>query len=169
MTIYTIGIIVSILTFISEGTMNIEQKRSLGILNTLSYQVAMVARSHRKRAEGLLNEIGLHAGQEMTLMALWNGESISQSELATRLGVQKATVTVALRSMEREGLVSREKDPDDQRVTRVTATLKFLALGEGVRNAWARLDSETTAGLSDDEQTQLSALLEKVADNRQED
>jgi DNA-binding MarR family transcriptional regulator len=149
--------------------MNIEQKRSLGILNTLSYQVATVARSHRKRAEDLLNEIGLHTGQEMTLLALWDGGELSQSELAARLGVQKATVTVALRSMEREGLVSREKDPDDQRVTRVRATPKFLALGEGVRNAWARLDSETTAGLSAEEQKVFGDLLAKVAANLQED
>jgi DNA-binding MarR family transcriptional regulator len=149
--------------------MNIPQRRSLGIVNTLSYQVALVTKSHRKRAEDLLSEIGLHAGQEMTLLALWDGSDVSQSELAARLGVQKATVTVALRSMEREGLVSREKDPDDQRVTRVRATPKFLSLGEEVRNAWARLDSETTAGLSDDERKQLSTLLEKVADNLQED
>ena len=104
----------------------------------------------------------------MTLLALWDGKDVSQSELAARLCVQKATVTVALRSMEREGLVSREKDPDDQRVTRVRATPKFLALGEGVRNAWARLDAETTAGLSAEERKLFGALLEKVATNLQE-
>ena len=148
--------------------MNIAQRRSLGITNTLSYQVAIVARSHRKRAEDLLSEIGLHTGQEMTLLALWDGKDVSQSELAARLCVQKATVTVALRSMERKGLVSREKEPDDQRVTRVRATPKFLALGEGVRNAWARLDAETTAGLSAEERKLFGALLEKVATNLQE-
>jgi hypothetical protein len=38
-----------------------------------------------------------------------------------------------------------------------------------VRNAWARLDSETTAGLSAEEQKVFGDLLAKVAANLQED
>ena len=64
--------------------------------------------------------------------------------------------------------MSREKDTTDARVTRVKATPKFLALGHDVRNVWARLDSETTDGLSSVERSQLAALLGKIATNLRE-
>ena len=43
----------------------------------------------------------------MVLCALWEKEGVTQTELGNHLGVQSATVTNALRRLERKGLVER--------------------------------------------------------------
>ena len=133
-----------------------------GIQGTSSYRIAQVARAHRKRASDLLGELGLHVGQEMVLEALWSGGALSQTELADRVGVRKATVTVGLRSLERAVLVERRRDPHDDRIVRVRATRKASALRPRVYRAWQRLDHETLAGLSAEERAALDRLLEVV-------
>ena len=89
---------------------------------TLSHKLARVSRLFRARAHQRLDQIGLYGGQQFVLCALWAEEGITHSELARRLHIQPATVTNALKRMERAGLVDRRRDPDDQRVSRVFLT-----------------------------------------------
>ena len=79
----------------------------------MSYSIAWAAKLHRQRAEELLGEIGLHAGQEMLLNTLWSEGELTQTELSDRLGIQPATLTVALKRLEKSGLVVRSRDPND--------------------------------------------------------
>ena len=59
------------------------------IRNTASFRIAQLAVAHRRLADSVLRELGLHVGQEMLMNALWEeGAEISQSELAERLGGQ---------------------------------------------------------------------------------
>ena len=139
-----------------------------GIQGTVSDAVAQVARAHRRRANDLLGELGLHVGQEYTLDALWRGEELSQTELARQVGVQKATMTVTLRSLERDGLVERRRDSADERVMKVRATERGMALREPVYAAWRQLEDETTAGLSAAERKTLGRLLVNVQRNLRE-
>ena len=133
--------------------------------DTVSYMLAQVCKLHRQRADNFLNEIGLHVGQEMFLTALWEQEGITQSELAEQLLLQPATVTNTLRRLERDGLVDRRTDPDDQRVSRVYVTGKGRALEAPVRGKWSQLESESFAGLSAEERMLLRRLLLQVYRN----
>ncbi len=137
------------------------------IRNTTSFRFAQLARSHRKLADSLLSEIGLHVGQEMLLNALWEGESLSQSELAERLGIKPATLTVSLRPLEKAGYVNRQRDPDDQRVIRVCGTSKCMALKDAVLEVWSRLEARTVGDLTADERATLDRLLRKVSNSLQ--
>jgi DNA-binding MarR family transcriptional regulator len=139
-----------------------------GIQGTTSYLIAQVAKAHRKRASDLLGELGLHVGQEMLLEALWTGGALSQTELADRVGVSKATVTVALRSLERAGLVERRRDPEDDRIVRVRATAAAIVLRPRVYGAWRRLEEETVAGLTATERRALDHALGVVRDSLEE-
>ena len=136
-----------------------------GIKDTPSYLIAKVARAHRKRADELLNQVGLHAGQEMMIDALWNEDAMSQSDLADALGIRKATVTIALIPLGRDGLIERERDANDQRVIRVRLTHKGREKGAGIRRAWAALDEQTTRDLTEAELTCLENLLGKIRSN----
>ncbi len=139
-----------------------------GIRETVSAAVAMAARVHRKRSGSLLGELGLHLGQEWTLEALWHGGELSQTELARRVGVQKATMTVSLRSLERDGLVERRRDPEDERMVKVRATARGMELRDAVYGAWRQLEDETVAGLSAAERRMLGELLATVQRNLEE-
>jgi DNA-binding MarR family transcriptional regulator len=116
----------------------------------------------------LLGEVGLHVGQEFTLEALWPDEELSQTELAARVGVQKATMTVTLRALERDGLVQRRRDPDDERVMLVSVTEQGLAKRDDVYAAWGQLEDETVGGLTAGERQTFEALLLKVDEHLRE-
>ena len=127
--------------------------------------LALVCKLHRQRAEELLTEIGLHAGQEMLLVALQDNDGITQSELAERLMIQPSTMTNTLKRMERVGIVTRRVDSDDQRVTRVYITDKGQHLNESVREQWSRLDAESFHGFTMEERVVLRRLLLQTYQN----
>ena len=130
----------------------------------VSFAFAITAKLHRQRADELLNQIGLHVGQETLLDVLWTEGEITQTELANRLGIQPATLTIALKRLEKNGLVVRSRDPEDRRVSRVQASSKSSELREGVMLAWARLEHETVSNLTEPERAVLAILLNKVTD-----
>jgi DNA-binding MarR family transcriptional regulator len=67
--------------------------------------------------------------------------------------------------MERTGFVQRTTDPSDRRVTRLRLTERGEAVVEAVTAAWAQMEGQATAGLTDDEARQLIRLLTIVRDN----
>jgi DNA-binding MarR family transcriptional regulator len=142
------------------STRNTRQRR--GIRGNTSFRISQVARLHRKRAAELLGDLGLHLGQEMILDTLWTFGDLNQTELADRSGVRKATMTVALKPLEKCGLIERTSDPDDLRVMRVVATAKSQKLRQELYGVWEQLSRETTANLSDEERRTFDILLKKV-------
>jgi DNA-binding MarR family transcriptional regulator len=134
---------------------------------TLSHKLARVSKLFRARAHQWLDQIGLYAGQQFMLCALWNDEGITHSELAHRLHVQPATVTNALKRMERAGLVERRPDPDDQRVSRVYLTPAGWEIREAVEQVWHDLDVEVFAGFSAEERATLEGFVQRVYQNLQ--
>ena len=99
--------------------------------DTVGYMLAHACKHHRQRADELLNEIGLHVGQEMLLCGLWEKEGVTQTELAEYVMIQPATVTNMLQRLERGGFVERRPDIEDQRVSRVYTTEKRPRYGRG--------------------------------------
>ena len=113
--------------------------QKIPLRDTVGYMLAQVCRLHRQRADVLLNQIGLHVGQEMFLCGLWANEGVTQTELAEILQLQPATVTNTLQRLEREKIIERRDDLDDQRVSRVYTTEKGRNLeqpGPGRRWTW---------------------------------
>ena len=132
---------------------------------TMSYLLAQVCKVHRQLADELLNEIELHVGQEMVLCALWEKEGVTQTELGERLAVQPATVTNALRRLERKGLVERIPDADDQRVSRVFPTAEGQRLKVDVEEKWDQLERTSFTGFTGRERQVLHGLLSRVHEN----
>ena len=61
----------------------------------------------------------LTAPQWDVMTVLWQRDGITQTELATAAGSDKATITRILDRMVREGLVERRADPEDRRAFRI--------------------------------------------------
>ncbi len=132
---------------------------------TIGYLLAQVCKAHYSRARALLDEIGLYRGQQFVLCTLWTQEGITHSELAEVLHVHPATVTNALKRMERAGFVDRRPDPADQRVSRVYLTDAGREIQGAVERLWNELEEETMAGFDDAEREMLEHLLERVCGN----
>src|ERR671936_517640 len=69
-------------------------------------------------------QTGLSAARLSALSVLVFGGARTLGELAAAEHVRPATMTRIVQALERDGLVSREADPKDGRVTRLRATAK---------------------------------------------
>lgn len=135
------------------------------IRENTSFVLAKVCKAHRAYVGGLLAGHGLHVGQEMVLVELWQDDGLRGGELAARLRVEPPTVTKMLRRLEGCGLVERRQVPTDARSFRVHLTEKGRALEEQVIRCWAQTEETALAGLSAGEKQTFRELLIRVRSN----
>jgi MarR family transcriptional regulator, organic hydroperoxide resistance regulator len=135
------------------------------ITSLISYTLVQMCKIYRTQANRLLNEVGLYVGQEMFWVSLWEEEGLTQTQLAEKLQVQRATITTMLNRMVRDGFMERRPDPDDQRVYRVYLTTKGHALRADLQNVWQRMESQLTAGLSPAEQQIFHRMMSNAIEN----
>jgi len=136
---------------------------------TTGYVLTHVCKAHYQRARAMLDEIGLYRGQQFVLCALWEEEGLTHSALADRLHVHPATVTNALKRMERAGFLERRPDPEDQRVSRVYLTDAGRDIRAAVERIWTELERQTFGGFSEDQRETLEAYLERILENLERD
>ena len=129
------------------------------------YTLAKVCRAHRTGVGELLAEVGLHVGQEMVLIELWEHDGLRGGELAARLGVEPPTVTKMLRRLENCGIVERRQDLVDARSFRVFLTGEGRALEGPVTRCWDRVEAKTLANFDAEERQTFHELLTKVRTN----
>jgi len=139
--------------------------RTRPVKETASYALAKVCREHRGAVGERLAQLGLHVGQEMVLMELWDQDGLRGGELAERLGVEPPTVTKMLRRLEGCGLVERRQDARDARSFRVYLTVEGRSLEEPVARCWERVEEKAFSGMSARERRTLHLLLTKVRAN----
>jgi MarR family transcriptional regulator, organic hydroperoxide resistance regulator len=135
------------------------------IRENISFVLAKVCKAHRAYVGALLAEYGLHVGQEMVLLELWQEDGLRGGDLALRLGVEPPTVTKMLRRLEGCGLVERSQDPADARSFRVHLTEKGRALEEPVARCWAQAEETELAGMSTGERRAFREMLIRVRNN----
>ncbi|WP_313083198.1 MarR family transcriptional regulator [Pulveribacter sp.] len=76
----------------------------------------------------LLDALGLTYPQYVALLALWERDGLTVSELGERLFLDSGTLTPLLKRLEAAGLVARQRDPQDERRVRITLTPEGRAL-----------------------------------------
>ena len=116
------------------------------------------------RAYGpLLRDVGLTYPQYLTLLALWeDGEPMTVGELGARLRLDSGTLTPVLKRLEEAGLVTRRRDPEDERRVLVETTAAGRDLQDQVAEVPARLVE--SLGLDTTEFQQLRRLLDGLLD-----
>src|SRR5690606_35493816 len=76
----------------------------------------------------LLQDLGLTYTQYVTMLALWEKDNVSVSELGTKLYLDSGTLTPLLKKLEAAGLVKRTRDKKDERSVLVTLSPEGEAL-----------------------------------------
>ena len=84
--------------------------------------------------------------------------------LARKLRLSKPSITSAIGTLERAGLVQRERSTDDKRLVSVTLTAAGRQLVRKAQSALHRCELTLTAGLTRTEQRQMAAWLRRVGD-----
>ena len=124
------------------------------------------AKLHRSVVGHRLGQAGLHVGQDLVLLELDGSEGLSQRELADRLGVEQATVGMALRRLESAGFVRRRPAADDARVRNALLTEKGEAALYDIQDAWRAAEEMLTGRLIGRQATELRRALMSVLDDK---
>lgn len=133
--------------------------------DSLYFIFLQVIRFHYYRTHLLLEKIGAYPGQPPLLFALGKQDGLSQKELAEKLHIKAATITIMLTRMEKTKLIKRCPDPDDQRVTRVYLTKHGEKIHTEVKAALKVIENECFYNFTSEEQLFLRRLFLQMRDN----
>ena len=106
------------------------QPEALHLKNQLCFPLYACSREMVKQYKPYLEQLGLTYTQYITMMVLWESRSVTAKELGQRLYLDSGTLTPLLKRMEAKGLITRQRDPVDERSLRVTITEDGEALKE---------------------------------------
>ncbi|MDA2805371.1 MarR family winged helix-turn-helix transcriptional regulator [Nocardiopsis suaedae] len=101
----------------------------------------------------------------LILLALKRNPDSTQRRLADELEIREATLTHHLNGMERDGLITRRRAPENRRVHRITLTDEGQAAFLRLRAAAAEFDRRLRSGISGDELAAVRTVLHRLAEN----
>jgi MarR family transcriptional regulator, organic hydroperoxide resistance regulator len=131
----------------------------------VSNAIIRVTRLHVIRAREVFQAVGLHPGQELLMMHLWDTGPQRQADLAAAFDTDSASMTRTVQRLERAGFVRRRRDPADGRATLVESTPAGTALRDRVEQLWAELEAATVGTMSEASQGALLRGLLQVESN----
>ncbi len=131
----------------------------------LGYLLFLVSRGHYNLANRIFNQVGLFRGQPPVLFQLGKSEGITQSELAETLEITQATLTNLLHRMETAGLVTRQRDVQDGRFTRIYLTDAGRKKLDLAVEQTLVMDGIAFSGFSEEEKETMMRFLEKIHTN----
>ena len=126
-----------------------------------------VGKLHRGMVEQLTRSIGMHRTQHRILMHLAReGALPSQKELAERLNITPAAVTVALKKIEQDGYIERTLG-QDTRYNELKITEKGRSLVTLTRELFRTADTAMFEGFTAEELDTYVAYLQRMQANIQ--
>jgi DNA-binding MarR family transcriptional regulator len=112
------------------------------------YLVRDAHRAFQHLLEQRIARFGVTRGQWYFLRVLWIEDGLSQRELSGRVGMMEPTTVIALRSMEKAGLVRRVRSRDDRRRVHVWLTAEGRRLQEELLPVARRIVAGAEKGIS---------------------
>jgi DNA-binding MarR family transcriptional regulator len=109
------------------------------------------------------------AGATLLFKLAAKGDSLRVTDLAEVLGVDAPTVTRKVQQLERDGLVTRQSDPDDGRASRIRLTPAGRRTIERVRRARRAWLDRLLRSWDDDDLSDLADLLGRFAEDLDRD
>src|SRR5574344_312963 len=140
-----------------------EQSNPLALENQLCFPLYVCSKEIVRKYTPVLTKLGLTYTSYIVMMVMWEQKKITVKELGRLLWLDTGTLTPLLKRMEGDGLVDRNRDPEDERSVMVTITEK----GADLRKKALAVPEEITkcVPLSHEEGVQLYTLLKKLMGN----
>jgi DNA-binding MarR family transcriptional regulator len=129
------------------------------------YLVRDAHRAFQRLLERRIAPHGVTRGQWYFLRVLWTKDGLSQRELSERVGMMEPTTVIALRSMEKAGLIRRMRSTDDRRVTHVRLTPKAKRMRDGLLKLAREINAQADDGLSSNDITVFRRVIMRMTKN----
>ncbi|HXS64044.1 MAG TPA: MarR family winged helix-turn-helix transcriptional regulator [Streptosporangiaceae bacterium] len=131
----------------------------------IGLQLTRVAREVSRAFDNALEDAGGSLPMWLVLLNLKINPRASQRELAEAVGVREATITHHLNAMEKDGLLTRRRDPANRRIHIVETSNAGNALFLRLRDTAAGFDRQLRQGLDEAGLAKLRELLGCLAGN----
>ncbi|MDY0939634.1 MULTISPECIES: MarR family winged helix-turn-helix transcriptional regulator [Priestia] len=119
----------------------------------------------RRNYNQLLQDVNLHAGQDNLLCKLWANDGLTQVQLCEHLKCEPPTVTNMVKALEQKGIVYRQRDEKDGRISRVYLTPEGRDLEGPVNERWRKQQDKLLAGIIPEERLLLRRLMKQMEEN----
>ena len=149
---------------VSEGRVVLENSEREEFVEEVNPVLAPLALAFKRMVAAIERETGVSGLRWFILTRLAREDGQSQGEIGRYYEMDPSRVTRTAQAMENEGLIRRERDPEDNRVVRMYLT------GEGRRLLEKRpalneyLRSRVHAVLSEEELRELRRMLGALAE-----
>jgi DNA-binding MarR family transcriptional regulator len=137
----------------------------LSLGGSLGYLVRDANRAFQRLLERRIAPHGVTRGQWYFLRVLWEQDGLSQRELSTRVGMMEPTTVIALRGMEKAGLIRRARSADDRRVTLVRLTPKAKRLRNRLLKLSQGVNEQGAAGIEAAELDRFRRVIRQMTAN----
>lgn len=132
------------------------------IEDSLHHLTALAGRMIGRSLGLRLQPYGVSTGQWPILVHLWETDGLSQRELCERIDIEESSMTRALDGMERSGLVSRERSPEDRRRYHIRLTPRGHELRDQLLPEMDQLMTDITANWRDIDGGRLRVMLREL-------
>jgi DNA-binding MarR family transcriptional regulator len=129
------------------------------------YLVRDAHRAFQRLLERRIAAYGVTRGQWYFLRVLWITDGLSQRELSSKVGMMEPTTVIALRSMEKSGLIRRVRADDDRRKVRVFLSTKATRLRDELLGEARRITDEAEEGIAPRQLAAFRRIILKMTEN----
>jgi len=131
----------------------------------IGLHLTRVARDVGRAFDAAMADVGGSLPVWLILLNLKVTAGTSQRRLAAHVGIREATLTHHLNSLEKQGLITRERDPDNRRTHVVALTGAGEAAFRRFRDVAVDVDRRRRRGLTADQVSALAAALDRLDGN----
>ena len=96
----------------------------LALENQFCFALYSASHAMTKTYKPMLERLGLTYPQYLVMLVLWEQDAILVKDIGARLFLDSGTLTPLLKRLEANGLVSRNRDPHDERQVRIVLSPK---------------------------------------------
>ncbi len=132
------------------------------------YSSTLIKKANRlliKKANELLKSHGLTDAYTYFLMALYEQDGLTQSEMHKKIGIEQPTAVRTLDRMERDGFILRTSSSTDRRAIEIKLTKKGKNYQKIIEQCACELNQIALNGFKEEEKHLLKHLLEKLNAN----
>jgi MarR family transcriptional regulator, organic hydroperoxide resistance regulator len=129
------------------------------------YLVRDAHRAFQRLLERKIAPHGVTRGQWYFLRVLWTEDGLSQRELSERVGMMEPTTVIALRSMEKAGLIRRVRSVEDRRITHVWLTSKAKRMRDGLLKLARGINEQADDGISPEDIAVFRRVIMRMTKN----
>jgi DNA-binding MarR family transcriptional regulator len=101
---------------------------SLALENQFCFALYSASHAMTKAYKPLLDRLGLTYPQYLVMLVLWEQDAILVKDIGARLFLDSGTLTPLLKRLQANGLVARNRDPQDERQVRISLSAEGRAL-----------------------------------------